>query len=128
MKLLYIEDMPDNRDLVTQIFEGVHEVHTAANGEDGLVLARTLVPDLILMDISLPVMDGLTCTRLIREDPTLRHVPVLALTAHCMVGDREKALEAGCDDFLSKPFRFIQLRQMVNDLLTSRALIRGWEQ
>ncbi len=115
--ILYIEDMPDNRDLVTQIFEGMHTVHTAVNGEEGLALARSLRPDIILMDISLPLMDGLTCTRHIRRDPDLAHVPVLALTAHCMVGDREKALEAGCDEFLSKPFRFAQIRQMVSALL-----------
>ncbi|MDQ8175729.1 MAG: response regulator [Gemmatimonadota bacterium] len=117
-KVLYIEDTADNRDLVTQILESVYEVHTAVNGEEGIALARSLRPDLILMDISLPVMDGLTCTRLIRDDPALRSVPVIALTAHCMVGDRERALAAGCDEFLSKPFRFAQLRGLVETALT----------
>ena len=116
-KVLYIEDTADNRDLVTQILESVYEVHTAVNGEEGIALARAVQPDLILMDISLPVMDGLTCTRLIRDDPGLRHVPVIALTAHCMVGDRERVLAAGCDDFLSKPFRFAQLRGLVESTL-----------
>lgn len=116
-KVLYIEDTADNRDLVTQILESVYEVHTAANGEEGIALARAVRPDLILMDISLPVMDGLTCTRLIREDPRLVHIPVIALTAHCMVGDRERALAAGCDEFLSKPFRFAQLRGLVADVV-----------
>jgi len=112
-RVLYIEDMADNRDLVRQILEGLYEVHTAVDGEDGLRLAHTVRPDLIIMDISLPVMDGLSCTRQLRQDPALRDIPVLALTAHCMVGDREKALAAGCDDFLSKPFRFAVLRGMV---------------
>ncbi len=116
-KILYIEDTADNRDLVTQILEGMYDVRTAANGEQGLELARQFLPDVILMDISLPVMDGLTCTRLIREDAMLSDVPVVALTAHCMVGDREKALAAGCDDFLSKPFRFAQLRGVVAAML-----------
>lgn len=116
-RILYIEDAPDNRDLVTQILEGEYEVETAANGEEGLALARERRPDLILMDISLPVMDGLSCTRRIREDPSLRDIPVVALTAHCMVGDREKALAAGCDGFLSKPFRFAQLRATVAEFL-----------
>jgi CheY-like chemotaxis protein len=116
-KILYIEDTADNRDLVTQILEGMYDVRTAANGEQGLELARQFLPDVILMDISLPVMDGLTCTRLIREDTMLSDVPVVALTAHCMVGDREKALAAGCDDFLSKPFRFAQLRGVVAAML-----------
>lgn len=116
-KVLYIEDTADNRDLVTQILESMYEVHTAVNGEEGIALARTLQPDLILMDISLPVMDGLTCTRLIRDDPALNRVPVIALTAHCMVGDRERALAAGCDEFLSKPFRFAQLRGLVETTL-----------
>lgn len=116
-KILYIEDTADNRDLVTQILEGMYDVRTAANGEQGLELARQFLPDVILMDISLPVMDGLTCTRLIREDARLSDVPVVALTAHCMVGDREKALAAGCDDFLSKPFRFAQLRGVVAAML-----------
>lgn len=116
-KILYIEDTADNRDLVTQILEGMYDVRTAANGEQGLELAREFHPDVILMDISLPVMDGLTCTRLIREDRVLGDVPVVALTAHCMVGDRERALAAGCDDFLSKPFRFAQLRGVVAAML-----------
>jgi two-component system cell cycle response regulator DivK len=116
-KILYIEDTADNRDLVTQILEGMYDVRTANNGEQGLELARDYQPDVILMDISLPVMDGLTCTRLIREDATLTDVPVVALTAHCMVGDREKALAAGCDEFLSKPFRFAQLRGVVAAML-----------
>lgn len=115
--ILYIEDTADNRDLVTQILETEYAVHTAVNGEEGIALARALQPDLILMDISLPVMDGLTCTRHLREDPQLRGVPVVALTAHCMVGDRERALAAGCDDFLSKPFRFAQLRGLVATMI-----------
>jgi CheY-like chemotaxis protein len=116
-RILYIEDAPDNRDLVTQMLDALYEVDTAANGEEGLELARRRRPDLILMDVSLPVVDGLTCTRLIRQDPDLRDIPIIALTAHCMVGDRERALDAGCDGFLPKPFRLAELRSSVAELL-----------
>jgi CheY-like chemotaxis protein len=115
-RVLYVEDTADNRDLVAQILEGLYEVHTAVNGEEGLEKARALLPDVVLMDISLPVLDGLACTRVMRGDPALAHLPVLALTAHCMVGDRERALAAGCDEFMSKPFRFGQLRSAVERL------------
>ena len=116
-RILYIEDMVDNRDLVIQILGGRFEVFTASDGAEGLKAALSLMPDLILMDVSLPVMDGLTCTRLMREDERLKEVPIVALSAHCMVGDREKALEAGCDGFLSKPFRVAQLRELVTDFV-----------
>lgn len=116
-RVLYIEDVPDNRDLVAQILDGLYEVETASNGAEGLRRARDSPPDLILVDLSLPVMDGLACTRQIRSDARLQRIPVVAVTAHCMVGDREKALAAGCDGFLSKPFRVSQLRRMVADFI-----------
>jgi two-component system cell cycle response regulator DivK len=116
-RILYIEDAPDNRDLVTQMLSGLYEIETATNGDEGLDAARLRRPDLILMDVSLPVVDGLSCTRIIRRDPLLRDIPVIALTAHCMVGDREKALAAGCDGFLSKPFRLAELRSTIAEFL-----------
>lgn len=112
-RILYVEDTRDNRELVCQMLEDLYVVETAIDGEEGLRKAEQDPPDLMLVDISLPVMDGLTLTRRIRKDDQLRKIPIVALTAHCMVGDREKAIEAGCDDFLSKPFRLSQLRQMV---------------
>jgi CheY-like chemotaxis protein len=75
----------------------------AFDGETGLSLARSEVPDLILMDLSLPRMDGWTAARSIKEDAALKQIPIIALTAHAMVGDKERALQAGCDDYLSKP-------------------------
>lgn len=116
-RILYIEDTPDNRDLVTQMLDDLYQVDTANNGEEGLNKARETRPDLILVDISLPVMDGLTVARHIRKDDAIKSTPVVALTAHCMVGDREKALAAGCDDFLAKPFRLAQLRNLVAEHL-----------
>lgn len=118
-RILYVEDTPDNRDVVTQMLGSMYDILTAVNGEDGLAMALEDPPDLILMDVSLPVMDGLTCTRRMRETDVLREVPIVALTAHCMVGDREKALDAGCTDFMAKPFRFAQLREMVRRHLGS---------
>jgi CheY-like chemotaxis protein len=119
-RILYIEDAPDNRDLVTQMLSGLYEVETAVSGDEGLARARERRPDLILMDVSLPVVDGLTCTRYIRTDPDLRDITVIALTAHCMVGDREKALDAGCDGFMSKPFRLAELRSTIAEFLARR--------
>lgn len=119
-RVLYIEDVTDNRDLVTQILDGLYEVETAVDGAEGLKAARESPPDLILVDLSLPVMDGLVCTRKIREDPVLRNIPVVAVTAHAMVGDRERALSAGCDGYLSKPFRVAQLRKLVAEFIEGR--------
>lgn len=118
-RILYVEDTQDNRELVCQMLEDLYEVDTANDGEEGLEKARNQQPDLMLIDISLPVMDGLTLTRHIRGDDSLRDIPIVALTAHCMVGDREKALAAGCDEFLSKPFRMSQLRDMVAQRLAA---------
>ncbi|HTL18392.1 MAG TPA: response regulator [Patescibacteria group bacterium] len=102
--ILVIEDNPMNLELVTDLLEGslfrVTQAHTA---EEGLRLARELMPDLVLMDISLPGMDGLAATRALKADSTTRHLPVVALTAHAMQGDQAIALEAGCDGYVTKP-------------------------
>ncbi|MFN3198539.1 MAG: response regulator [Bradymonadia bacterium] len=118
-RILYVEDTRDNRELVCQMLDDLYQIETAIDGEEGLRKAQESPPDLMLIDISLPVMDGLTLTRRIRADAHLNQIPIVALTAHCMVGDREKALAAGCDDFLSKPFRMMQLRDMVADRLAA---------
>ena len=101
--ILIVEDVDLNVELLTQLLEDDYTLITAENGALGVAQATATHPDLILMDISLPVMDGYTATRQIKADPTLRHIPIIALTAHAMAGDEEKARAAGCDDYLTKP-------------------------
>ena len=97
-KILLVEDNEMNRDMLQRRLQRKgFEVVVAVDGQQGVELAREHVPDLILMDLSLPVMDGWTATRRIKADPTTGEIPIIALTAHAMTGDREKALEAGCD-------------------------------
>lgn len=102
-KILVVEDVDFNRDLLVQLLEDDYEVIEAANGQEGVKLAERERPDLILMDLSLPVMDGWEATRQLKANDNLRSIPVIALTAHAMKGDEEKALAAGCDDYLVKP-------------------------
>lgn len=113
-RILVVEDNPDNRILIADVLDSMdYEVIIATDGEEGVKKASSDRPDLILMDISLPQMDGLTATRHIKEMPDLKHIPIIALTAHAMVGDRERALEAGCDDYVSKP---IDLKELATKL------------
>ena len=102
-RILIVEDIDFNRDLLGQLLEDTYEVLTAPDGATGIALAEREHPDLIIMDLSLPVVDGWEATRLIKADPALQHIPVLALSSHAMRGDEEKARQAGCDDYLSKP-------------------------
>jgi len=102
-KILVVEDVELNRDLIVQLLEGDYEILTAADGAEGIRLAEQERPDLILMDLSLPVIDGWEATRRIKANQALQEVPVIALTAHAMRGDEEKARQSGCDDYLSKP-------------------------
>lgn len=102
--ILVIEDNPLNRELVTDVLEASrYRVTTASTAEEGIRVARECLPDLILMDISLPGMDGLAATRVLKADPVTSRLPIIALTAHAMRGDEAIALEAGCDAYLSKP-------------------------
>jgi CheY-like chemotaxis protein len=101
--ILIVEDVALNVELLTQLLEDDYTLVTAENGAVGVAKATAVRPDLILMDISLPVMDGYTATRTIKADPALGHIPIIALTAHAMAGDEEKARAAGCDDYLTKP-------------------------
>jgi len=103
-KVLYIEDRADNRSLVRRVLmaEGI-EVLEATNADDGIRLAIQHLPDLILMDINMPGKDGFTATAELRQHTALAHVPIVALTANVMKGDREKTLEAGCDGYIPKP-------------------------
>ncbi len=102
-KILVVEDVDFNRELVVQVLEDKYQVIEAVNGKEGVELAERERPDLILMDLSLPVMDGWEATRRLKANDDLRSIPVIALTAHAMAGDKEKALAAGCDDYLVKP-------------------------
>lgn len=110
-KILYVEDNDDNLYMLTLRFEthGGYEVVAAGNGAEGVEKAQSERPDLILMDLSLPVMDGWEATRRLKADPAMRHIPIIALTAHAMAGDREKALSAGADDSDTKPVDFNRL-------------------
>lgn len=117
-KILYIEDTENNRILVRRRLERAgHTVLTAELAEAGLDLARQEKPDLILMDMGLPEIDGWAATRLLRSDEQIQNIPVIALTAHAMQGDREKAMEAGCDDYDTKPFDFPRLLAKITMLL-----------
>ena len=102
-KILVVEDVEFNRDLLVQLLEDDYEILTAADGAAGIALAEREHPDLILMDLSLPVVDGWEATRRIKANAALHSIPIIALTAHAMRGDAEKARECGCDDYLSKP-------------------------
>lgn len=102
-KILIVEDVEFNRDLLVQLLEEDYELLTAADGAAGIELASREHPDLILMDLSLPAVNGWEATRRLKANAALRHIPVIALTAHVMTGDEEKAREVGCDDYLSKP-------------------------
>ncbi|MBN1285289.1 MAG: response regulator [Anaerolineae bacterium] len=113
-RILVVEDNPDNRTLIADVLQSLgYEVIEAVDGVEGVEKAVSEKPDLILMDLSLPHKDGWTATREIKANPELVDIPVIALTAHAMVGDRERALEAGCDDYVSKP---IDLRQLAGKL------------
>jgi two-component system, cell cycle response regulator DivK len=102
-RILVVEDVEFNRDLIVQLLEEEYEILTATNGAEGLEVARRERPDLILMDLSLPVMDGWEATRRVKADEALRHTPVIALSAHAMKGDEDRARQSGCDDYLAKP-------------------------
>jgi two-component system cell cycle response regulator DivK len=110
-KLLYIEDNDDNLYTLTLRFDvlGGYEVVTAADGAEGIAKANSEQPGVILMDLDLPVVDGWEATRRLKADPATRDIPIIALTAHAMMGDREKALATGCDDFDTKPVEFDRL-------------------
>lgn len=111
-RILIVEDNPDNRTLITDILTAMdYDVVEATDGEQGVAKAEQEVPDLILMDLSLPQMDGWTATRHIKGNAQLANIPIIALTAHAMVGDREKALAAGCDDYISKPIDLGELQE-----------------
>jgi len=120
-KILLVEDNEMNRDMLSRrLVKRGYEVLIAVEGEQGVALARTDSPDLVLMDMSLPVLDGWEATRRLKSDPATRQIPIIALTAHAMAGDREKAREAGCDDFDTKPVELPRLLSKIEGLLQKR--------
>jgi CheY-like chemotaxis protein len=122
-KILYVEDNDDNVYMLKMRFELLDgfEVLVAENGEIGCEKAVVEMPDIILMDLDLPVVDGWEAARRIKSDQRTRHIPIIALTAHAMPGSREKALAAGCDEFDTKPVEFDRLMQKINFVLHNRS-------
>ena len=117
-KILIVEDNEMNRDMLSRRLERRgYQIVMAVDGQQGVEMARAERPDLVLMDMSLPVMDGWTATREVKADAALAGIPVIALTAHAMESDREQALQAGCDDFDTKPIELPRLLGKINALL-----------
>ena len=117
-KILLVEDNEMNRDMLTRRLERKgFEVVIAVDGQAGVEMASSAGPDIILMDLSLPVMDGWEATRRIKADAATQGIPVIALTAHAMSGDEQKAREAGCDDYDTKPVELSRLLGKINNLL-----------
>jgi CheY-like chemotaxis protein len=116
--ILIVEDNEMNRDMLSRRLERKgYAVLIAVDGENGVEVARANMPDLILMDMSLPVVDGWEATRRLKADDGLKHIPVIALTAHAMANDRDKALEAGCNDYDTKPIELPRLLAKMDALL-----------
>lgn len=117
-KILLVEDNEMNLDMLSRRLERRgYQIVIAMDGAQGVNLAKTESPDLILMDMSLPVMDGWEATRRIKGDSTVQHIPIIALTAHAIAGDREKALAAGCNEYESKPVKFPRLLAKIQQFL-----------
>ena len=117
-KIHLIEDNEMNRDMLSRrLLKRGYEVVVAVDGQEGVAKARAEAPALVLMDMSLPVLDGWEASRALRADPATRSIPIFALTAHAMAGDREKALAAGCDDFDTKPIELERLIGKIEALL-----------
>ncbi|MCA0453589.1 MAG: response regulator [Chloroflexi bacterium] len=120
-RILVVEDNRDNMTLITDILEAAdYTVISADDGQQGVSLAASEQPNLILMDLSLPIMDGWTATREIKRNVALRNIPIIALTAHAMSGDREQALNAGCDDYVTKPINVAELLIKITKLLAAK--------
>ena len=122
VKILLVEDNEMNRDMLSRrLRRNGYEVVIAIDGQQGVEMAAAESPDLILMDMSLPVIDGWEAARRVRENEATRKIPVIALTAHAMAGDREKAIEAGCDDYDTKPVEITRLLGKITALTESGA-------
>lgn len=122
MKILLVEDNEDNRDMLSRrLMRRGHDVVMAVDGAQGIEMARTEMPEMILLDMSLPVVDGWEAARRLKAEPATAAIPIIALTAHAMAGDREKALAAGCDDYDTKPVEFTRLLAKIEALTTKPA-------
>ena len=122
MKILLVEDNEMNRDMLSRRLERKgYEVVIAVNGQEGVELVSSTRPDLILMDLSLPIIDGWEATRRIKADPATASIPVIALTAHAMAGDRERAFAAGFDAYLTKPIDVVTFAQTIESHVTGIA-------
>ena len=121
-KVLYVEDNEDNVYMLKMRLEllGDFEVVAAEDGEKGCAMALAERPDIILMDLEMPVVDGWEATRRLKEDPQTRNIPIIALSAHALAGEREKALGAGCDEFDTKPIEFERLGATLRRVLAAR--------
>lgn len=119
MLVLYVEDNFENKLFVRRVIESMgHEMLEAETGLDSLVIATEKVPDLILMDVNIPGMDGLETTARMKQNPHLAHIPIIALTANAMKGDRERCLAAGCDGYMQKPVGVSDLRREISRYVT----------
>ena len=121
-RVLYVEDNEDNLYMLALRFDvvGDYEILSASDGAAGIAMAQAERPDLILMDLNIPVIDGWEATRQLKADPATRDIPIIALTAHAMTGDREKALAAGCDEFDTKPVDFDRLLSKMDRVLSAK--------
>jgi two-component system, cell cycle response regulator DivK len=121
-KLLYIEDNEDNLYMLTLWFDvlGDYEIVSASDGAAGIAMAAAELPDLILMNLNLPEIDGWEAARRLKADPATRDIPIIALTAHAMAGDREKAIATGCDDFETKPVEFDRLLAKIERVFAAK--------
>jgi two-component system cell cycle response regulator DivK len=127
-KILLVEDNEMNRDMLSRRLQRRgYQVVFALDGQSGVEMTQTQAPDLILMDMSLPVLDGWEAARRLKADAVTRHIPVIALTAHAMSSDREKALEAGCDDYDTKPVELPRLLAKIDALLRGSELAPAGE-
>ena len=120
-KILLVEDNEMNRDMLSRrLARKGFEVALASDGQQGVEMAASEAPDLILMDMSLPVLDGWAASRQLKANQVTQGIPLIALTAHAMAGDRDRALQAGCDDYDTKPIEFPRLMEKIDRLLTAR--------
>jgi CheY-like chemotaxis protein len=119
-KILIVEDNPKNREMLSRrLIKRGYEIVMAEDGQEGIDMTTSETPDLILLDMSLPVIDGWGVAKHLKGDEATRNIPIIALTAHAMSGDREKTLEAGCDEYETKPIRLSQLLEKMESLLNS---------
>ena len=120
-RILLVEDNEENRDALSRrLLRRGYEVVIASDGGQGLRMAQTDSPDLILLDMNLPVLDGWEVARTLRTQPATRAIPIIALTAHAMAGDRQKTIDAGCDDYHTKPVELTRLLTQIEALLTAQ--------